>query len=1288
MINCFSTRKRAHIKKINRILIVFSALLLLAVILYLNREPIIRGAYQHGYFDNAFSNNRMMNGSQPDLLNFDFSLRDMEFFNAFGENDSRAADKRQKVDVAIDGKHYAVDLTPFKNYFKDVALNKRKNAFSIRFSLGNPLENKIRRWDLFQIRKVDFFRQELVYDLGRRLGLLVPETRYVNVYINYVDYGDYAFKQSYDHKFSERSDIPDSITFMLERKTPGGDSGKQEWTIRCLCQGKKKRLVEKHLEHFLELLKQKDPNLLVKFFDLDYLARFEALGKLLRAASGFTMEDNIRYIYNGLNGKFYPVLDESNIYNMQRGKKNQSLELLRKQIEKNRFIRRKRKEYLARLGAPDSLAAIKAHYRKLWKKYDAMPGDLLHQARLNLVAEYFNIDIYRRLRQMGKTPGPGKTGEIHPGYSPVRRAGSYLDRMLLSAGSFLKMNPRLALEIEGSRVKLKPGHYTLYNSLTVPLGYIFEIPGGVTLRLGPGVSIICCSPVHIAGTAGKPVKIEALDPGKPFAVFAVHGGESEENTRIAHLDFSGAKGGFIDGVLYDGGLDIRNTRAEIRDCAIHDNLADAGLNLVNCTVLLENNRFYGNFSDQASLAFCRGRVRNCAFFDSGGDPGSDGAALKGSTILFHASRFENLRDKGASISDRSIAVFYDNRFQANGTGVGTRDLGQTLLADNRFINNGAAVSAYRKDEESEGGGIYLLPNIFKNNRLQVDSDGFSRRLDLRNRSEEAGTLRELVKKTKTGDIFALFTRLRKENRPRENSIEEFYIAGAAAQIDREAKIILVDLPPGSAALQPVRFAARLPGTHIYITPTAYGSRGIDRLTAREERLENRGLYDFQEYIFRGRLRVAHGFQGDAYELIVSKGALPIVEIDTSDDNGSAKRIKNEPKIPCRIRMMSFHPAPGGVDNWHLNRYLSGRIEGRGTKREKWKYGITLEKRIAPGGMKKSRRWVLESMYIDRTLMRPKIAFDLYDRFRGPSLKRIAPHSRLVEVYLDGGYRGVYLLMEHIDRNFLELGDFDKEEPFNALLYRAENNNANFTPTNVELLEGGDYEDFPGRRQPVNKANDPIRGWASGFEQRWPDSKDYGEYWQPLSGFSKFAATASNQEFSARIFDLMDIDRFINLWILIQLLDDLDGLYQNRYLARERGRYARWCFIPWDKDGVFGRDYKMGKRLHTTWLRTPLFDRCMTIGPFREALRETWISLRKQGVISTQAIYALIDANAAALEEAQKRNFKRWPLDSRREPYPDSYDFHRETRYMKEWISQRIQWLDQRFQALYGQEVLP
>jgi hypothetical protein len=64
------------------------------------------------------------------------------------------------------------------------------------------------------------------------------------------------------------------------------------------------------------------------------------------------------------------------------------------------------------------------------------------------------------------------------------------------------------------------------------------------------------------------------------------------------------------------------------------------------------------------------------------------------------------------------------------------------------------------------------------------------------------------------------------------------------------------------------------------------------------------------------------------------------------------------------------------------------------------------------------------------------------------------------------------------------------------------------------------------------------------------------------------------------------------------------------------------------------------------------------------------------------LHARIDELAGMLNEAQARNFQRWRILGR-SVYPNNFvgqTFIDEVNYLKQWIQQRIEWVDQQFLA--------
>jgi len=172
-----------------------------------------------------------------------------------------------------------------------------------------------------------------------------------------------------------------------------------------------------------------------------------------------------------------------------------------------------------------------------------------------------------------------------------------------------------------------------------------------------------------------------------------------------------------------------------------------------------------------------------------------------------------------------------------------------------------------------------------------------------------------------------------------------------------------------------------------------------------------------------------------YPTVDYKPNLPIIYIEV------AESIPGKPGVPCSLKLV--YPRSLGGFNTGL---LSGRIEIRGGVSRgypKKSYNFELDKSVRLLDMRKDDDWILTSSYIDRTLIRIKLSFDLFKSLSERGKKRFAVDSRFVEVYLNEDYQGVYLLMERLDAKLLNLRKYNIEDDYHSCSYKAVNHAANF-----------------------------------------------------------------------------------------------------------------------------------------------------------------------------------------------------------------------------------------------------
>ena len=377
--------------------------------------------------------------------------------------------------------------------------------------------------------------------------------------------------------------------------------------------------------------------------------------------------------------------------------------------------------------------------------------------------------------------------------------------------------------------------------------------------------------------------------------------------------------------------------------------------------------------------------------------------------------------------------------------------------------------------------------------------------------------------------------------------------------------------------------------------------------------------------------------------------MPRVSLDTKDP------IVSDRRVACTVGIV--HPKGGGTGLTNPAPAIV-RLHGASSQAfPKKSFSFSLEDSAALLAMGENRHWILNAAYIDRSLMRHKLAYDLFRSLSRPGHPRFAADSRFVELKLNGDYQGVYLLMEHVDRQRLRLRSYHSNDFSHACIYKARDHGANFAQ--------------PGH-------------W--GYEQREPDPTIHG-YWKPLDDLDRFVSTAPDLDFfhpETGVESRLDVDNAMDFHLLVLLTSNTDGIDKNFYLARD-GQEAgpqreRFLFAPWDYDSTFGRNWNGSPFPAEIWLSTHLFDRLLANAAYRERFLARWTQLRARE-FSLETIQRLIDDNARTLGAGAQRNATRWPTTGW--PYPDRLTFEEDLVQMKRWAEARLIWLDQHLQRNFG-----
>ncbi len=318
---------------------------------------------------------------------------------------------------------------------------------------------------------------------------------------------------------------------------------------------------------------------------------------------------------------------------------------------------------------------------------------------------------------------------------------------------------------------------------------------------------------------------------------------------------------------------------------------------------------------------------------------------------------------------------------------------------------------------------------------------------------------------------------------------------------------------------------------------------------------------------------------------------------------------------------------------------------------KQSYTINLDSDLAYDGLEPDDDWMLISCYIDKTLMRHKLCYDLFNLF---SDENYAPESRFVEVSVNEDYKGIYLLKERPDEKRMKIN-------------QGENHGTLFKDARIFRL----------------RLISSYDSTVSYYDQKYPDwTEDNYEYLLDSLNAYLFAQDTNFRSKEVGIHRWFDMDNIIDWHLLLLLTNNSDGLMKNYYLyQKENGQPFRLAI--WDYDHSFGRDgdnepNMMQRELDINrnyllrkWMGTNYQD-------YRQRLSDRWLWLR-ENILYLEKLNHMIDQNAETVRPLVDKNFERWPVDGPH--YYDKATFEEEVQRIKDYLEMRLPYLDEYFREL-------
>ena len=332
------------------------------------------------------------------------------------------------------------------------------------------------------------------------------------------------------------------------------------------------------------------------------------------------------------------------------------------------------------------------------------------------------------------------------------------------------------------------------------------------------------------------------------------------------------------------------------------------------------------------------------------------------------------------------------------------------------------------------------------------------------------------------------------------------------------------------------------------------------------------------------------------------------------------------------------------------------------------------------GMPAESDWVIQGPYSDKTLMRNFLSYNWSN-----DIGQYAPRTRFCEVFvnLDGGkirypedYVGVYVFMEKIKRDsnrvdIAELLPSHNSEPeiTGGYIYKKDKPGAGdvpfYTSTGQELRHVE-----PKARDITPQQQAYLESYINAFETAL-----YGpDFTDPDLGYAAY----------------IDVDSFIDTFILVELTKNIDGFRLSTYYHKDRGGKIQQG-PAWDYNLSLGNaDYLEGWTPEGWYgellppidsLAYPYWERLFEDPNFTQGLADRWAELR-QDVLSNEKLLGDVDEAAAIINEAQVRNFQKYDILGSY-LWPNGFvgqTWEEDVAWMRQWLDDRLAWIDAQFVA--------
>jgi spore coat protein CotH len=356
---------------------------------------------------------------------------------------------------------------------------------------------------------------------------------------------------------------------------------------------------------------------------------------------------------------------------------------------------------------------------------------------------------------------------------------------------------------------------------------------------------------------------------------------------------------------------------------------------------------------------------------------------------------------------------------------------------------------------------------------------------------------------------------------------------------------------------------------------------------------------------------------NTYTVTISYSNLPIVYITTPDHVGITSK-------ETYVEKSSF--VIGNTENGKYDLTVAEGLNIKGRGNSTWSYpkkpyAVKFDKKQSILGMPKDKSWVLLANWMDRTVMRNAVAFEIAKRTKALAW---TPNGDFVEVVLNGKFLGNYYLCEKIKISSDRVNITEIDNTKNVI-------------TEGDDLTGGYLVELDTYYDETYKFKTATKELPVNFKSPDEDVPDeqisylqnYFNNIESILYSDDFPTNTGNYE------DLIDVDSFIDWWFVHELTENAEPNHpKSSYMHKDK--LGKLIAGPvWDFDWatyIPGRTtFKIAGAI---W-----YDGLFKDPVFVSRIKEKWSESKSD----FESVVNFIDTESVRIKESAEYNCELWPI---------------------------------------------